>query len=232
VRSFWLRKKNITIFISIKDVAFMIKDQMEKIYQSMPPEKIPWNMDSPPELLQSLCKTGKIRPCKAIELGCGLGNYAIYLAHQGYHVTGVDIADTAIKRARKAASQHGVSCRFMCADVLGSMVEIQDTFEFAFDWELLHHIYPADREKYIKNVHRLLNPQGYYLSVCFSEMSLQFGGVGKYRTTPLNTILYFSSEQEMRTLFSSLFEIDELRTIEIEGKAMRHKAIYALLKKK
>jgi hypothetical protein len=44
------------------------------------------------------------------------------------------------------------------------------------------------RKKYIENVYRIINPGGKYLSVCFSEKDLQFGGSGKYRETPLGTI--------------------------------------------
>ncbi len=97
---------------------------------------------------------------------------------------------------------------------------------------VLHHIFPSDREKYIINVHNLLRPDGQYFSVCFSEDSPQFGGEGKYRTTPLDTELYFSSESEMESLFKPLFKIEELKTIEVEGKFSPHKAIYAFLRKR
>ncbi len=72
-----------------------------------------------------------------------------------------------------------MNCNFISSDVLGDMAEIQETFDFAYDWELLHHIFPEVRETYIHNVHRLLNPEGRYLSVCFSEKSPEFGGTGK-----------------------------------------------------
>ncbi len=86
--------------------------------------------------------------------------------------------------------------------------------------------------KYINNVHRLLNPEGMYLSVCFSEKSPQFGGVGKYRKTPLDTVLYFSSESEIVSLVEPLFEIEKLETVEIQGKFAPHRAIYAFMKKR
>jgi len=53
-----------------------------------------------------------------------------------------------------------MNCNFISSDGLGDMAEIQDTFDFAYAWELLHHIFPKDRETYIHNVHRLLNPEG------------------------------------------------------------------------
>lgn len=204
---------------------------MEKIYSTISPENIPWNIETPPDILQNIVKTEKVKPCKVIELGCGTGNYVIYLSASGFIATGVDISKTAIEMAKNSAVKRKVQCNFIVADVLSEMTEVQDTFDFAYDWELLHHIFPQDREKYMKNVYRLLNPGGQYLSVCFSEKSPQFGGVGKYRKTPLDTILYFSSESEMVSLFIKYFEIEELKTIDIKGKFAPHKAIYAFLKK-
>ncbi len=205
---------------------------MEKIYRSIPLDKIPWNIETPPDILQKIVKTEKIKPCKVIELGCGTGNYVIYLSSKGFDATGVDISKTAIEIATNSASKKGINCNFISSDVLGDMTEVQDTFDFAYDWELLHHIFPQDREKYINNVHRLLNPEGMYLSVCFSEKSPQFGGVGKYRKTPLDTVLYFSSESEIVSLVEPLFEIEKLETVEIQGKFAPHRAIYAFMKKR
>jgi len=65
----------------------MIKDQMDKIYSNIPPAKIPWNMEKPPEILRNIVETVEVKPCRAIELGCGVGNYVIYLAHNGFNVT-------------------------------------------------------------------------------------------------------------------------------------------------
>jgi SAM-dependent methyltransferase len=207
----------------------MIKDQMEKIYKNMAIDDIPWNFKTPPDVLENLVRTGKITPCKTIDLGCGTGNYAIYLAGEGFDVTAVDISSSAIKIAKNNASQKGIDCNFIVVDILGDLKQIQSTFNFAYDWELLHHIFPSGREKYIRNVYRLLNPGGQYLSVCFSEENLQFGRVGKFRKTPLETVLYFSSENELRVLYEAFFKIEELKTIEIKGKFSPHKAIYAFM---
>jgi hypothetical protein len=73
----------------------------------------------------------------------------------------------------------------------------------------------------------VLRPGGGYLSVCFSEEDPDFGGVGKYRKTPLGTKLYFSSEDELRELFDPLFQIHELHTSQIAGKYGPHKAVVA-----
>ena len=205
---------------------------LDEIYRRVPQEEIPWNIEEPPKALVELVETGKVRPCKTLDLGCGTGHYAIYLARQGFDVTGVDICPTAIRIAKENAKKKGAKCRFLVADLLGDLKEVEGTFDFAFDWELLHHMLPEQREKYVWNVHSKLNPKGRYVSLCFSEKDPEFGGSGKYRKTPLGTVLYFSSEEELRDLFEPYFCIDELKTIEISGKHAPHLAIYAFMEKK
>jgi SAM-dependent methyltransferase len=210
----------------------MIQDEMDEIYRNVPIEKIPWNIDTPPNELVELIESGKVKPCKTIDLGCGTGNYALYLASIGFDVTGIDISPSAIKIATENAKKKRVDSCFLTADVLGDLNEVKETFDFAYDWELLHHIFPENRKKYVENVYRILNPKGKYLSVCFSEKDPQFGGSGKYRETQLGTILYFSSEDELKDLFDSCFNIKELKTIEIRGKSAPHFATYTFMEKK
>jgi len=205
--------------------------QMDEIYRNMPLEEIPWNIETPPEALVELIKSGKVQPCKAVDLGCGAGNYAIYLASIGFDVTGIDISPAAIKIAKEQAEKKGVERNFLIAHVLGEFEELTETFDFAYDWELLHHIFPDRRKKYIENVYRLLASGGKYFSVCFSEKDPQFGGSGKYRETRLGTTLYFSSEDELRDLFEPYFGIKELKTIETSGKFARHLANYAFMER-
>jgi len=210
----------------------MDNNEMEKIYSSLPLDQIPWNSESPPQALVDLCESGSVKPCKAIDLGCGAGNYAIYLARTGFDVTGVDISNSAITLAKANAARQGVDANFIVANVVEDKFVFKNNFDFAYDWGMLHHIYPEFRQNYIKNVHRLLNPKGQYLSVCFSEKDTQFGGTGKYRETPLGTRLYFSSESELRSLFNPYFDIKVLKTFKLVGKIMSHWAVYAFMEKR
>ncbi|MCS7252980.1 MAG: class I SAM-dependent methyltransferase [Armatimonadota bacterium] len=210
-------------------------EKLERIYSTLHPDEIPWVSDELPEEFVELIESGFVKPCKAIDLGCGLGLHAIHLAKLGFNVTGVDISPSAIERARKNARIAGVveRCRFIVADVLSDLPSIIcETFEFAYDWYLLHHIHPEHRERYIANVSALLCSGGKYLSACFSETDAHFGGAGKYRATPLGTVLYFSSEEELRELFSRCFCVLELKTVKVKSKLpMPHDVIIALMEK-
>jgi SAM-dependent methyltransferase len=203
--------------------------ELDEIYRKVPLERIPWNIETPPDVLSRLITSGKVRPCRAIDLGCGAGNYAVWLAGLGYEVTGVDSSLAAIQIARRRAEEIGFRCTFVAADLLGDLHQVEGTFDFAYDYELLHHLLPEERAVYIKNVHRLTNPHAIYLSVCFSEEDPQFGGNGKTRKTPLGTILYFSSEEEIRDLVSPYFTIRHLKTVDHAAKfGGTHKSICVL----
>ena len=154
---------------------------MERLYRKTSLNEIPWNIETPPDVLAGLVETRKVKPCKTIDLGCGTGNYSIYLASVGFDVTGIDNSPTAIKIAQENAKKKGIKCNFLVANALGNLDEVKVKFDFAYDWELLQHIFPEQRKIYVENVFELLNPGAKYLSVCFSEKDPGFGGSGKYR---------------------------------------------------
>lgn len=214
-----------------KEGIYMDRNEIDDIYQSKSLEEIPWNMETPPEALIELLRSGQVKPSRCIDLGCGAGNYAIYLAGRGFEVTGVDLSPTAISRARKNAEEKGVTCTFLAADILGGLQEVKGTFDFAFDWEVLHHIYPEKRMQYAATVQRILRPGGKYFSVCFSEKNTSLGGTGKYRKTSFGTVLYFSSEDELRELFSRYFQVLDVKTREIQGKFTPHLVNAVLMEK-
>lgn len=205
---------------------------LDKIYRETPVNKIPWNYETPPDSLVDLVDRKKIKPCKTVDFGCGIGNYAIFFATKGFDVTGIDISPSAISIAQKSASEKGVKCTFLVADIVENLKDFKDKFDFAYDWELLHHIFPKKRKHYIENVYKLLNPNAKYLSVCFSEKDPCFGGKEKYRETPIGTVLYFSSREELEDLFKPYFRIIEFKTIEIRGKPVPHIANYAFMERK
>ena len=208
-----------------------LRDQMEEIYRKLPAESIPWNLEQPPKLLVDLVQSGRIPLCDAVDVGCGAGNYTVWLATQGFRMTGIDISPGALELAGQRAIDNGVECEFLEADITGNVERLDGTFDFGYDWEVLHHIFPDKRKIYVNNVHRMLRPGATYLSVCFSEQDRDFGGKGRYRKTPLGTTLYFSSEREIKHVFKPLFKILELDTLEIAGKFGPHLVVVALLER-
>ena len=209
-----------------------LRDQMEEIYRQLPVDQIPWNIKQPPEMLVDLVQSGSIQPCDAVDVGCGAGNYAVWLAKQGFRMTGIDISAAAVQLARRSALESGVECEFLEGDLTGNIDRLECAFDFGYDWEVLHHVFPDERNIYVNNIHSILRPGAKYLSVCFSDQDRDFGGEGQYRKTPLGTTLYFSSEAEIEQLFTPLFKILQLDTVEIAGKYGPHLVVAALCERK
>ncbi|MDQ1427390.1 MAG: hypothetical protein QOK39_866 [Acidimicrobiaceae bacterium] len=59
-----------------------------------------------------------LMPGEALDVGCGEGADAIWLARRGWTVTAVDISDVAIGRAREAAERAGVAVEWVCGDIM------------------------------------------------------------------------------------------------------------------
>lgn len=210
----------------------MAHNLLDTIYREKSSEDIPWNRPEPPQVLSDLINKNRIRPCKTIDLGCGLGNYSRYLADNGFETLGIDFSEVAIEKAISLTNGSASKCGFRHLNILDDIQELKESFGFAFEWEVLHHIFPQRRKQYVQNVHKMLTKGGKYLSVCFTEEDPCFGGIGKVRKTPLGTTLYFSSKEEIRELFTPYFKILSLKIIEIPGKPYPHMAIYSFMEKK
>ena len=57
-----------------------------------------------------------LTPGTALDLACGEGRNAVWLATQGWTVTGVDFSDVGVEKARRLASENGVDGTWLVAD--------------------------------------------------------------------------------------------------------------------
>ena len=83
-----------------------------------------------------VAEVADLEPGRALDVGCGEGADAIWLAHRGWEVTAIDVSDVAIGRAREAAERSGVHVEWIAADALATKLPVR-----AFD--LISMQYPA-----------------------------------------------------------------------------------------
>lgn len=131
--------------------------------------KVPksWVFSSYPELAE-LVESGRIAPGRAIDLGCGVGSEAIYLARNGFDVTGVDFSPTAIKLARDKAHDAGVEVAFF-EDDLTNLRHVDGTFDLVVDIGGLHSLTQEERDLYINNMLPLTHSSSRYLLMGFEK---------------------------------------------------------------
>ena len=127
--------------------------------------RMPWET-GPREELVGLVESGRIAPCRALDLGCGTGSNAIFLAQQGFDVTGVDFATSAIEKAKRRAAAAGARVQFVVDD-LTNLRQVQGTFDLLVDYGALDDLRPNDRDLYVRSVLPLTHPGSHYLLWCF-----------------------------------------------------------------
>ncbi len=209
----------------------------KKIFEKIYGKGAVWTESEPPKELVELIETEKIKLGKVLDVGCGEGFYAIYLALKGFDVTSIDISKNAIKLAKENATKQNVKIKFMAMDVV-DLDKINDKFDFILEWALLHHIMPEQRQKYIEDVKRILNKGGKYLSICFNNQNPDFSAKGKNlrivpggAKMPAGTKLYYSSFEEMKQLFEPHFRIIEAKLIKMTAGKKKHIGNYFFMEK-
>jgi SAM-dependent methyltransferase len=83
-----------------------------------------------------VAETRDLVPGRALDVGCGEGADAIWLAARGWAVTAIDVSDVAVRRARAAADRAGVVVDWITGDALRTTLPAR-----AFD--LVSMQYPA-----------------------------------------------------------------------------------------
>jgi len=127
--------------------------------------RMPWDTGPRKELVE-LVESGRIAPSRAIDLGCGTGSNAIFLAQHGFDVTAVDYAASAIEKARKNAEAAGASVTFI-EDDLTNLRHVGGPFDFLVDYSVLDDLRPKGRDLYVENVLPLTHPGSRYLLYTF-----------------------------------------------------------------
>jgi len=130
---------------------------------------VPWDGHPLAKSLQDLVEgDGALGPGAALDLGCGTGDSSIYLAKNGWRVTGVDFVAKAVDKARAKAEANKVAVNFVRADVTRlSSGGIGSTFGLIVDNGCLHGMSPGDRDAYVHEVTAVAAPDSRLLLVEF-----------------------------------------------------------------
>src|SRR5271166_626094 len=132
-----------------------------------PPAGIPWDIEQAQPRLMELEALGAIAG-EVLDVGCGLGDNAIFPASRGYSVTGLDGSAAAIERARTRAAQEGVQVTFGIADAT-DLAGYAGRFDTVIDSALYHCLDEDGRRSYAAALHRATRPGARLHLFCFSD---------------------------------------------------------------
>lgn len=188
------------------------------LYRNQPVESMPWyNPDLDTDLDAALRERGAASGA-FLDLGTGPGTQAIQLAKRGFTVTGVDLAESAIEKAKALSAE----VRWLQDDILRSRLE--EVFDFVFDRGCFHVLDPADRPAYVAHLKRLVRPGGTVFLKCFSvDQPMDPAGRGPKRF----------SHQDIRSIFGADFEIERIQDTVYQGTLETFpKALFAVMSRR
>jgi SAM-dependent methyltransferase len=105
----------------------------------------------------------------ALDLGCGSAVWGVQLAKRGWNVTGVDIVEKALRRARERVEEAGVEMRLVCGDVTAlRQGDVGSGFRLVLDTGTFHGLADAQRETMGQEVSAIAAPDATLLLDCFA----------------------------------------------------------------
>jgi ubiquinone/menaquinone biosynthesis C-methylase UbiE len=158
-----------------------VRDYYEELWQRLPDELEPPDWDLRCGFLRS-----EVRPSdRALDLGCGAGDFTAVLAEAGAAAVGADVASAALDRAR--ARYPGLDFRLISIDAPFPFDD--NSFDLVWASEVIEHV--ADTARWLSEVGRVLAPRG-RLTVttpAHGRLPVLLGGVERF-SEPLGDHLH------------------------------------------
>ena len=167
----------------------------EDAYKTSPP----WDIGRPQPEIVKLVRAGELNKSKTLDVGCGTGENALFLAENGFSVVGIDLSSRAIATAKAKAAKRKVQVDFQVGNALASDFK-NGQFDNAIDSGLFHTFSDNERISFAGEIARVLAIGGKYFMLCFSDKE-PTGWGGPRRIT----------REEIEATFSPLFNINYVR---------------------
>ncbi|HEX8975531.1 MAG TPA: class I SAM-dependent methyltransferase [Solirubrobacteraceae bacterium] len=151
-------------------------------------------------------ETAPLEPGRALDLACGEGRNAVWLAQREWSVTGVDFSDVALEKARRLAQARGVRAEWVVADLLDYQPAPQ-----AFDLVLIFYLQvpTAQRRPIMRAAAAAVAPGGTLLLVGHDSSNLEHGHGG-----PQHAAVLYTAQDVVADLKDSGMRIERAERVE------------------
>ena len=188
-------------------------------YKETNVEEMPWYEKNLDHDLENEITLNNLNTGSFLDLGTGPGTQAIQLTKYNFEITGTDISQSAIDKAKKLSN----NVDFMVDNILNSKLD-NKKFDYIFDRGVFHIFDISQRPQYVKQIKRILNDNGILFLKCMSI---------KEKNLPDNEMPHKLSKQEIIDFFNVDFNIQRIEDSFFRGTLEEDpKALFAVLKKK
>ena len=176
------------------------------LYSNQKVETMPWYNEQLDSDLEEELERRKVSKCRILDLGTGPATQAIQLTKRGLEVTGSDVSEAAINRAKDVYGHNNKDTKisFTVDDILNSKME-DKMFDYVFDRGCFHVLPIEKRPVYISEINRILDDKGILFLKCFSTKEPRQEGPYKF------------SENVIRQLFGDGFVIISVKDTVYQG---------------
>jgi SAM-dependent methyltransferase len=168
---------------------------------------------SPDESLAQWIQDGVILPGRAIDLGCGNGRNAVFLARRGFFVEAVDYSQAALAWARDRIVEAGVTVCLTHRNIF-ELDLTRGSYDLVYDSGCFHHIPPHRRRTYVELVAGALKPGGWFGMSCFRpEGGSGYSDEDVYLRRTLGGGLGYT-EAQLREVWSNKLKVHAMRQMQ------------------
>jgi SAM-dependent methyltransferase len=140
----------------------------------------PWDIGRPQPAFVELEAERRIES-PVLDVGCGTGETALFLAERRHDVVGVDLIARAIDRARHKAHERKLHVDFRVGDAL-ALAGLGRRFRTVIDSAVFHVFDDSERVRYVRSLAEVLEEGGFYFMLVFSDAEpADWGGPRRIR---------------------------------------------------
>ena len=146
------------------------RTQYEKCYEG---DEYYWGLEPAPFLDELLeIHGGCPSELKVLDIGCGEGKDAVYMAERGCKVTAFDITESGIRKTKLLAAKKGIKLNAFVADI--NDFDIEDKFDIVYSTGTIQYLFDNNIDSFFEKIKSIVNVGGYvYFNVFVDKPFLE-----------------------------------------------------------
>ena len=143
-----------------------IRTNYEKWYEG---DEYYWGLEPGDFLFELIKLCPPTENTKVLDIGCGEGQDAVFMAEKGYDVTAFDLTENGIRKTIALAHKRGVKVNAYVDDI--NTFETDEQFDIIFSTGTVQYIFDENKESFFKKLEKITKPNGIVFINVFVEKS-------------------------------------------------------------